>query len=237
MKPRIVITGTGLVSRFGEGAETWKAVLEGRDGSVSLKGSAWEHLPVRNGAAVDDSRVNRIDRKDRRMDRVAHFSLSAASAAWEEAGPSVADSDPSRRAVVVGTSRGGAQTVEESIQTIYQDPPDASRLSPFATAHSMVYLPASVISQRLSFKGPSMSLTSACASASHAIGMGARLLQVGMSDVVMVGGADACLTPGFVSMCWRSKILTSSVCRPFDKRRDGVLLGEGAGLMILERPA
>jgi 3-oxoacyl-(acyl-carrier-protein) synthase len=147
--------------------------------------------------------------------------------------------------VLIGTARGCVETTERILRTLWGNPAPAStvgpdipsnlsRVSPFATSHSAPACPSSAVSIKLDCKGPTFGLTAACSSSAHAIGLAARLIQCGMADAAVAGGTEACVTPSYAAMVHRSGILTPEVCRPFDRRRNGTLLGEGAGILILE---
>lgn len=229
VQPRVAVTGAGILTRFGGLGETWAAALAGRDGAVELAGPAWEGSRLRRAAALGPAAAQGFhDPRFRRLDRTARFALAAAADAWSDAGASVVEVPPDRRAVLLGTSRGCVESVEKTLLD-----PEARR-SPFDTLHTLPSSPASAVSIALDCRGASIGLTSACASAAQAIGLGARLIQAGSADLVVAGGSEACITPWYAAMAQRSGILSPDVCRPFDLRRNGTLLGEGAGLLILE---
>jgi 3-oxoacyl-(acyl-carrier-protein) synthase len=195
----------GLLSGVGTLRETWAAALEGR----AAAGAAEPPEPA--------------DVRLRRLDRAARFALAAAAEAWADAGNP--DAAPERRAVLLGASRGGFEAGEKLRE----------RRSPFDTIRTLPFSAAAAVSILLEARGPSIGLSSACASSAQAIGLGARLLQAGAVDVVLAGGAEACDTPGYRAMAERSGLLSPERCRPFDVRRSGTAIGEGAAFLVLER--
>ena len=225
MEP-VVVTGVGAVTPLGVGARTlserWSAGVCGiRDGE---------------GACVDFDPKDFLSVKEaRRADRFTQLAIAAcgeafADASWEDELPY----DPRRIGCVLGTGIGGIATLVDGQDTLREKGPE--RVSPLAVPLMMSNAAAAAISMRHGLRGPSFSVSTACASGAHALGCGLRMLQTGEADAVVAGGSEAGLAPlaraAFVSLDALSK---SGISRPFDARRDGFVMGEGAALLVLER--
>jgi 3-oxoacyl-[acyl-carrier-protein] synthase II len=249
---RVVITGLGVVSPVGNDvASTWKALLAGKSGGATI--SLFEHnedFPTRIAAEVkgfDPSRS--LEPKEaRRFDRYSQFAIAASSEAMAHAGlaagegPEIATLPgkvaPERFGVVWGSGIGGIATLEENARILAAKGP--KRVSPFFIPMFIPDIAAGLISIRFGAQGPNYATVSACASSAHAIGNALRYIQHGDADVMIAGGSEATITPltvaGFASM----KAMTTRnddpehASRPFDAHRDGFLIGEGAGALILE---
>ena len=235
----IVVTGLGATTPLGgDVASTWAALLEGQSG-IGLLAEEWAaQMPARvvGRLAVEPGEL--IDRvKARRLDRCQQVALLAAREAWADAGsPEV---DPERLAVVVGTGVGGAQTMLAQDDILEERGP--SRVSPLSIPMLMPNGPAATVGLELHARAGVHTPVSACAAGSEGISLALDLLRAGRADVVVAGGAEACIHPlpmaGFAKM--RALSLRNDdpehASRPFDKNRDGFVLGEGAGLIVLER--
>ncbi len=235
----IVVTGLGATTPLGgDVASTWAALLEGQSG-IGLLAEEWAaQMPARvvGRLAVEPGEL--IDRvKARRLDRCQQVALLAAREAWADAGsPEV---DPERLAVVVGTGVGGALTMLAQDDILEERGP--SRVSPLSIPMLMPNGPAATVGLELHARAGVHTPVSACAAGSEGISLALDLLRAGRADVVVAGGAEACIHPlpmaGFAKM--RALSLRNDdpehASRPFDKNRDGFVLGEGAGLIVLER--
>ncbi len=235
----IVVTGLGATTPLGgDVASTWAALLEGQSG-IGLLAEEWAaQMPARvvGRLAVEPGEL--IDRvKARRLDRCQQVALLAAREAWADAGsPEV---DPERLAVVVGTGVGGALTMLAQDDILEQR--GHSRVSPLSIPMLMPNGPAATVGLELHARAGVHTPVSACAAGSEGISLALDLLRAGRADVVVAGGAEACIHPlpmaGFAKM--RALSLRNDdpehASRPFDKNRDGFVLGEGAGLIVLER--
>jgi len=238
---RVVVTGLGVVTPVGNcGEETWDAVREGRSGVDRITAFDASEFDVQIGGEVKgfDSERYVSKREARRLDRFALFAIAASDEAIESAGLDADNLDPSRVGVFVGTGIGGLHEIESQHTKLMESGP--RRVSPMMIPKLMTNAAAGQISMRHGFLGPSMSLSSACASASNAIGEAFQSIREGMVDVQVCGGSEAALTPMGVSGFAQMKALSTrndepqKASRPFEKNRDGFVMGEGAGILILE---
>lgn len=235
----IVVTGLGATTPLGgDVASSWAALLEGRSG-VSLLTDEWaEQMPARIIAALAVEPSEHIDRvKARRLDRCQQVALLAAREAWADAGgPEV---DPERLAVVVGTGVGGALTMLGQDDVLEQSGP--TRVSPLTIPMLMPNGPSATVGLEVHARAGVHTPVSACAAGSEGISLGMDLIRAGRADVVVAGGAEACIHPLPMAGFSRMRAMSTRnddperASRPFDKGRDGFVLGEGAGLIVLER--
>jgi 3-oxoacyl-[acyl-carrier-protein] synthase II len=220
----IVVTGRGVVSSIGEGAdEFFDALLAKKSGIADGVGAATEF----------DPEVAMSPKDVRRSDRYTHFAVAAAAQAVEEA--NIPDGvDPDRLGVLVGTGVGGLATLEQQCFNFFEGGERA--VSPHFVPMMMPNAAAGVIAMRLGAHGPGFSVSSACATGGHAIGEALRMITRGEADVVVAGGTEAALTGVCLAAFRRMGALSrEGVSRPFDARRDGFVMGEGAGVIVLER--
>jgi 3-oxoacyl-[acyl-carrier-protein] synthase II len=241
MTRRVVITGTGLLTAVGKDVQsTWASLVDGRSGAGPIQQFDASEYPVRFAYEVRDFDPSEyIDRKElKRTDRYAQFALVAAAQAVREAGLTDAGISGDRIGVVVGSGIGGISTFEDQHARFLEKGPD--RVSPFFVPMFIADIAAGLISIRYGAKGPNYATVSACASGAHAIGNALRHIRAGEADVMIAGGAEASVTrmtvSGFAAMKALSERNDSpeTACRPFDATRDGFVLGEGAGILILE---
>ena len=235
---RVLITGIGAVTPLGDTArETWAALLGGESGVGLLDDERYADLPVRIAATLKTDPSERLDRVEaRNLDRSQRVALLAAREAWTDAGaPSV---DPTRLAVVVGTGIGGAITLLDQWDTLREK--GSRRVSPFTVPMLMPNGPAGLIGLELGAQGAVRSTVSACASGADAIALAFDTIKAGLADVVVTGGTEACIHPlplaGFAQMRALSTRHDDpqGASRPFDADRDGFVMGEGAGILVLE---
>ena len=219
----VAVTGRGVVSSLGEGADAFfDALAAGASGIVDGLSTASAFDPER----YMDPRVAR------RTDRYAQFGVAAADQAATEA--ALADCDPDRVAVIIGTGVGGLITLQEQCTSFLAR--GERGVSPNFVPMMMPNAAAGAVAIRLGVHGPGFSVASACATGAHAIGEGMRMIERGTADVVVAGGTEAALTSLCIAAFRRMGALSSDgVSRPFDARRDGFVMGEGAGVLILER--
>lgn len=243
---RVVITGTGLVTALGTGTEkTWQALLAGQSGVARITRFADPNLQVNIAAEVKDFNVeDYLERKEsRRMDPFCHFAIAGAELAMREANMPVGlehahGYDPEMVGVIVGSGIGGLFSFEESHTTGTTKGWD--RLSPFFILKMIANMAPGRISMRFNCKGANWAPVSACATSAHAIGEAFRQIRSGELDAAIAGGAEAAITPlgigGFEAMRALSTRVDSpgTASRPFDKDRDGFVMGEGAGIVVLE---
>lgn len=240
-KRRVAITGLGLVSPLGNDVEsTWNGLLEGRSGVAPITRFDAANYTTRIAAEVKDFAASEdIPRKlAKRLDRFAMYGLEAGLQAWKDSGLDIATLDADRVGCVAGSGIGGLESIEEQHTVLQERGP--SRVTPFLIPKLMMNALSGELSILLGLRGVNWVTASACASASHAIGTALRAIQYGEADVVLTGGSEAAITPlgiaGFCSlraMSQRNDDPTGA-SRPFDKGRDGFVMGEGAGLLVLE---
>jgi 3-oxoacyl-[acyl-carrier-protein] synthase II len=240
-KRRVVITGLGCVTALAESAdELFAALCEGRSGVSTIESFDTSAYPVRFGGEVKSFDVTKyVDRREsKRMDRFTQFAMAAASQALNDSGLDFSKEDVFRAGAVVGTGIGGIKEIEEQHLRILDKGPN--KVSPFCVPRLMANAASGNIAIRYGLRGPNFSVISACASGTHAIGEAFFNIVSGRSDIIITGGAEAALTPiGLASFCAARSLSTrnenpQAASRPFDKDRDGFVLSEGAGILVLE---
>lgn len=240
-KRRIVITGIGVLSPIGIGQEEFtKALREGKSGANLIDSFDTADYACKIGANVKNFQPEDfIDRKKaRRMARFTQLGISAAKMAIEDSGLDFSKEDLSRIGSVTGTGIGGMDIIEQEHTTLITKGP--RRVSPFLIPMIITNMLPGEIAIEYGFTGPNYAVTSACASANHAMGDALRLLRYGDADVIITGGSEGALTPIAVAGFCSLKALTTrnddplKASRPFDKNRDGFLIGEGAAVLVLE---
>ena len=232
---RVVITGAGCVSPLGLSADsTWAAMREGQPGIGPLTGLSATDLrtPV---AAQLKGYVPTEHFEEKRLvllDPVSQYALIAARQAVAQAGLRCEGELADRAAVVIGTGIGGAVTQDQIARRLYSE--RNPRVHPMAIVRVMPNAPASQISLELGWRGPTFAVASACASANHALAQALLLLQTGAAEVALAGGTEACITVPTVKAWEAMRVLADDTCRPFSLGRRGLVLGEGAGVFVLE---
>jgi 3-oxoacyl-[acyl-carrier-protein] synthase II len=241
MKRRVVVTGVGLITPLGTGTEkSWKGLLEGRPAIRRISHFNPEGLPCQIAGEIPDFDIDRFIeiKEQKKMDRFIHLGLSAATLAMEDSGFKVSESNADRVGVIVGAGIGGLSAIEHYNQVLLEKGP--KRVSPFFIPMTIVNLTSGQISIRFGAKGPNSAVSTACATGTHSIGDAFKLIQHDVADTMICGGTEACITPlciaGFTSMKALSTRNDSpeKASRPFDRDRDGFVMGEGAGVLILE---
>ena len=238
---RVVITGIGLVSPVGIGTEDpWKALLEGKSGIGPIsKFDASAHSSKIAGEVKGFDPLDFMERKEaRKMDPFIQYALAAAEIAVRDSSLLPATLEGDRTGVYVGSGIGGIGTIEENYKTLLQRGP--MRVSPFFLVASIINEAAGQISIKYRSKGPNSATATACSTSTHAIGDSFRIIARGDADIMLAGGAEAPVTPlgvaGFCTM--RALSLRNDepekASRPFDQKRDGFVIGEGAGVLVLE---
>jgi len=242
MKRRVVVTGIGCVTPVGNDvATTWSAILDGKSGAAPITkfdASAW---PVRFACELKQfDPLGYMDRKEaKRADPYTQYAMAAAVQAMRDAG--LADGKgyvPEDTGVIIGSGIGGLSSFEEE-HDVYRER-GQSKISPFFIPKFIADIAAGIVSMRFHAKGPNYATVSACATSAHAIGDATRTIQYGDADVIIAGGSEAAVTPmsigGFANMKALSERNDSpqTASRPFDAGRDGFVMGEGAGIVILE---
>jgi nodulation protein E len=232
---RVVITGMGCVSALGLSAQaTWQAMREGRSGIGPLTGLQATDLrtPVAAQLKGYDPLAHFDEKRLVMLDPVSQYALLAAREAVAQAGLTCSGELAERAAVIIGTGIGGASTQDQMAKRLYGE--GNPRVHPMAIVRVMPNAPASQISLELGLRGPVFAVASACASANHAIGQALMLLQSGVADVALAGGVEACITVGTVKAWEAMRVMADDTCRPFSQGRRGLVLGEGAGVFVLE---
>ncbi len=238
---RVVVTGVGLVSAVGLTAgETWEAILAGRNGVAPITHFDASQFSARIAAEVKGFDPLRfIEKKElKKMGLFIQFALAAATEAVENARLRVDDHESARVGVHVGSGIGGFDVIEREHKNLLEGGP--RRISPFFIPASIVNLAAGHISIRFNARGPNSATCTACASGAHSLGDAFRVLQRGEADVMISGGSEAAITPMGVGGFAALRALSTRndeperASRPFDKERDGFVVGEGAGILILE---
>ncbi len=247
---RVVVTGLGLVTPLGTGVETtWKNLIEGRSGAKGIEGFDVSALPckvacqLRRGDGSDTS-FNPDDwvepREQRRLDDFIIFGLAAAQQAIDQSGYKPADKEAACRAgVLLGSGIGGLPTIEQTAITLHEKGP--RKVSPFFIPSALINLLSGQVSIRFGLKGPNHAVVTACSTGAHAIGDAARLIALDDADVMVAGGAEAAISPLGIAGFAAARALSTNfndtpekASRPYDRQRDGFVMGEGAGVLVLE---
>ena len=234
---RVAITGMGAISPLGVGAEAlWQGLREGRSAIGPLHHPDAERLRVKVAAQVPDSfdpAANIDERTLPMLDRTSEFALHAAREAVAQSGLDFRQEQLGlRTAVIVGTGVGGETTQDEQSRRLYGE--NAARAHPLTIVRLMTNASASQISIAWGLRGPTFAVASACASANHAIIQAGQMIRWGLADIAITGGTEACLTYGALKAWEAMRVLADDTCRPFSINRRGLVLGEGAGIFVLE---
>ena len=241
-KKRIVVTGIGVVSPVGVGKTNyWNSLVSGISGVGRITHFDPTGFDVQIAAEVKGFDVtNWIERKEsRRMDRFVHFGVAAALDAIEDAGLKITPANAERVGVLVGSGIGGLQTLEDQVKVLIQNGP--SKISPFLIPMMIADMASGHISIITGAKGPNSTVVTACATGAHAIGDSLEIIRRGAADVMICGGTEAAVTQVGVAGFGNMKAMTSKyndnptkASRPFEAGRDGFVIGEGAGVVVLE---
>ncbi|MDA0723164.1 MAG: beta-ketoacyl-ACP synthase II [Verrucomicrobia bacterium] len=239
---RIVVTGLGVLTSIGSDVNSfWDSLVAGRSGIGPV--TRFDSTDIASKVAsevLDFDPATEMDPKEvRRNDRYVHLALGAARRAMADAGLSKEDLEPERTGVLVGSGIGGLDTVESQLGVLFEKGP--RRVSPFMIPSLIANIAGGVIAIEFGAQGPNFAVVSACASGSHAIGEALRMMRSGLADVMLAGGSEACVTRiGFAGFCSMKAMSTrynddpTRASRPFDAGRDGFVMGEGAGVLVLE---
>ena len=243
MKRRVVVTGMGAITPVGNDvATTWKALIAGKSGTAPITKFDATNFPVRFAAEVKGfNALDFMERKEaKRADHYTQYAVAAARQAMTDAGLSNGSNgmDPDRIGVIIGSGIGGLKSFEEQ-HDVYRER-GVGKISPFFIPMFIADIAAGIVSMQFNAKGPNYATVSACATSAHAIGDAYRTIQYGDADIMITGGAEATVTPmaigGFANMKALSERNDSpeTASRPFDATRDGFVMGEGSGIVILE---
>ena len=241
MSRRVVVTGVGLLSPLGIGTEqSWQAIREGRNGISRIEAFDPTLFNSRIAGEVKNFDPNLyIDRKEiKKMGRFIQFGIAAAEFALAQSGLKVTAENEERVGVYIGSGIGGFEVIEREHRNLLEKGP--SRISPFFIPATIINLASGYVSIRTGAKGPNSATATACTTSAHSIGDSFKIIQRGDADVMICGGAEACITPmgvgGFAAMRALSQRNDEpeKASRPWDAQRDGFVVGEGAGILILE---
>jgi len=241
MQKRVALTGLGVVSPIGTGKDAfWNAMMEGRSGVHRI--TAFDPEPFESkiaGEIADFDPGLYLDRKEvRRNDRFVHFAVAASRLALDDAGFAITPHNRDQIGVIIGTGIGGARTWEDQHRILLERGP--SRVSPFFVPMMIINMASGIVSMQVGARGPNFSVVSACATGGHAIGEAFRIIQRGDAVAMMSGGTEAAITPlSLAGFCTMKAMSTRNdapekAVRPFDAERDGFVMGEGAGVVLLE---
>ncbi|AMA72635.1 MULTISPECIES: beta-ketoacyl-ACP synthase II [Aneurinibacillus] len=241
MKNRVVVTGVGAVTPLGNNAKAfWEGLLAGKSGVDYITAFDTTEYPVKIAAEVKDFNPEEfIDKKEiKRTDRFVQFAIAAAKMAVKDAGLEITEENAENIGVYIGSGIGGLATLEEQCTLLMEKGP--RRVSPFFVPMMIANMASGQVSITLGAKGPNSAAITACASATHSIGDAFKIIERGFADVMITGGAEAPIRPLAVAGFSNMKALSTrndepqKASRPFDKDRDGFVMGEGAGVIVLE---
>ncbi|MCR4442352.1 MAG: beta-ketoacyl-ACP synthase II [Peptococcaceae bacterium] len=241
MKRRVVITGMSAISPVGTGLELfWERITAGQSGIVKISRFETTGYSTQIAGEVNDFDPSiYIDKKEaRRMDRFAQFAVAGARMALADAGIKPEELEKERTGVIMGSGIGGIETLEETARVLHEKGP--SRVSPFFVPMMIGNMAAGQVAINLGATGPNITVVTACASGTNAIGDAFKLIQRGAAELVITGGTEASITPlALAGFCAMKALSTHNdepqkASRPFDAERDGFVMGEGAGILVLE---
>jgi nodulation protein E len=237
----VAVTGLGVVSPLGIGIDAfWERLSQGISGVRRI--TRFDPSSFQAQAAAEVSEFDPVrffdETTSEMLDRFSQYALVAADEAWRQSGISLGDEEHDRAGAIVASAMGGVATHDDSYLRFYGK--GNHRLHPFTIPRIMNNAAAGHVSMRLGLRGPTLSTATACAAATHAVGEAAEMIRAGRADVMVAGGADAPLAPGVVRAWEALRVLAPAAedpgrtCRPFSKDRAGMVLGEGAGVLVLE---
>ncbi|MCX8082183.1 MAG: beta-ketoacyl-ACP synthase II [bacterium] len=237
---RVVITGIGLVTPVGNDVKTsWENLKAGKNGIGLISGFDTTEYPTKIGAEIKNFSVDGVHPKNlRRMDKFVQFALKATIEAVQDSGIVFSEEEKERTGVIIGAGVGGLKVIEEQEEVLLKNGP--SRISPFLIPMLIPDIAAGQVAIHFGLKGVNFATVSACASGAHALGIALNLLRSGVTDIIIAGGTESAITPlGLAGFCSMKALSTRNenpekASRPFDKERDGFVMGEGAGIVVLE---
>ena len=238
---RVVITGMGVITPLGcDLEEFWKNLLAGKSGIAPLTRFDTTNFDSKIGGEVKDFKPEDFMpiKETRRTDRFTQYAVGAARKAMADSGINIANMEANRVGVLIGSGIGGMETIEEQSAILLKKGP--SRVSPFMIPMLIINMASGYVSMLLGAKGPNLAVVSACATATHALGEAARAIVHNDADVMIAGGSEAAITQfGYAGFCAMKAMSTRNheperASRPFDAQRDGFVMGDGAGVCILE---
>lgn len=239
---RVVVTGMGTLNALGHDVETfWSALIAGKSGVKRVTLFDPSEFPTQIASEVSNfDPAKYMDGKEaKRTDRYVHFAVAASKMAFEDAKLTLQEQEADRCGVLIGTGIGGMYNIQEQSFALFSKGP--RKVSPFMIPSTICNIASGTVAIELGARGPNFGVVSACASGAHAIGEAFKMLRLGEADVMIAGGSEAAITElsfaGFCAMKAMSTLFNDEperASRPFDKKRDGFVMGEGAGVLILE---
>ena len=232
---RVVITGAGTINALGGSvSETLQAMREGQLGIGPLQMRDLDRLSVKIGGQIKDFDPEaHFDRQKLALyDRVTQLVLLASREAMAQSGLEITEELSETTGVVLGTAAGGMNTWDDNFRSVYEE--GKNRVHPFVVPKLMTNAAASHLSMAHNIKGPSLTVSTACASSNHAIGLAFHMVRSGMAQGMLAGGGDAMLTFGGIKAWEGLRVMSKTACRPFSANRSGMVQGEGAGVFVLE---
>ncbi|MEM7507167.1 MAG: beta-ketoacyl-[acyl-carrier-protein] synthase family protein [Pseudomonadota bacterium] len=231
---RVAVTGLGVVSALGIGSDAhFKGLAEGQNGIRPLEMRDVDRLMIKIGAQSSFKQEDYFGRQEIVLfDRVTQFALIAAQEAFDQSGLEITEELGLRTATIIATAMGGMHTLDDNYRQVYQE--QKNRVHPFVVPRLMANAPVSQVSMKFGLKGPAYSVATACASSNHAMGQAFNLIRHGQCDVAVTGGTEAMLCFGGVKAWEGLRVMSKDGCRPFSKTRNGMVLGEGCAILILE---
>jgi len=240
-KRRVVVTGLGIVSPVGNTVDVaWENILAGKSGIGPINGFDVSDFPVRFGGEVRDFDVSAFmaNKDARRMAEFIHYGIAAATHAIEDSGIEIGEADACRAGVAIGSGIGGLHGIEIAYQAFLDGGP--RKISPFFVPGNIINMIAGNLSIMYGLKGPNLAIVTACTSATHSIGIAARTIAYGDADIMIAGGAEMATCPTGVGGFSSARALSTrnddpeAASRPWDRDRDGFVLSDGAGVLVLE---
>ena len=240
-KRRVVVTGLGIVCPVGNDVSSaWGNILSGKSGMASVTAFDASHFATRFSAPIKDFDINQYmtPKEARKMDKFIHYGMAAGIQAIGDSGIEVADENADRIGVAIGSGIGGLPCIEQQHDTLIEGGP--RKVSPFFVPSSIINMISGNLSIRYGMRGPNYSITTACTTGTHNIGDASRLIEYGDADVMVAGGAEMATCPLGLAGFGAARALSTrndspqTASRPWDKGRDGFVLGDGAGVLVLE---
>jgi len=240
-KRRVVVTGMGIISPLGNSvAETWRNILAGKSGIAAIERFDVSEFATRIGGAIKNFDINDYmsAKEAKRFDPFIHYGVAAAEQALQDSGIEVNDANAHRIGTAIGSGIGGIGLIENSRQILNSGGP--RKISPFTVPGAIINMIAGVLAIKHNLQGPSIAIATACTTGTHNIGMAARMIAYGDADAMLAGGSEMATTPVGLGAFAAARAMSTRnddpecASRPWDKNRDGFVLGDGAGMLMLE---
>ncbi len=240
-KRRVVVTGLGMVTPVGNNVDdTWASIVDGRSGIAALEGFDVSEFSTRFGGAIKDFDVSQYmpAKEAKRVDPFIHYGMAAAVQAIEDSGLEITEANADRIGAAIGSGIGGIGLIEKSRHILDKSGP--RKLSPFTVPGAIINMVAGFLSIRYGLRGPNIAVATACTTGTHSIGLAARMIGYGDADAMVVGGAEMATTPVGLGGFAAARAMSTrnddpqAASRPWDRDRDGFVLSDGAGVLVLE---